>query len=255
VRRVEHVVGRTALDIEGIGERQAELFVERGMVRDVADLYGLRAEDFAGIEGYGDKRIANILNAIEQSKQQPFERVLVGLGIRYVGTVAAQTLAYHMGGIARLMEATREELETIEGIGPTVANSIVDFFQHEENRRVVDKLRTAGVQMTTEHGPRLQHAPLTGKTFVLTGTLPSLSREQASEIIQANGGRVTSSVSKKTSFVVVGDSPGSKLDKANALGIATLDEAGLLAMVQEQGWDQGQGNGQGEPSSQAKLDF
>jgi DNA ligase (NAD+) len=253
VRRIEHFVGRTALDIEGIGERQAELFIERGMVRDVADLYALRAKDFAGIEGYGDKRIANILNAIEQSKQQPLERVLVGLGIRYVGTVAAQTLAYHMGSITRLMEATREELETIEGIGPTVASSIVDFFQHEENRRVVDKLRAAGLQMTTEHGPRLQQAPLTGKTFVLTGTLPSLSREQASEIIQTNGGRVTSSVSKKTSFVVVGDSPGSKLDKANALGIATLDEAGLLAMVQGQG--QGAGNGQGKPSSQPELDF
>lgn len=231
VRRVEHFVSRGAMDIVGIGEKQAELFVSTGLINDVADLYSLRAEHFAGMEGFGPKRIANLLEAIEQSKQRPLDRLIVGLGIRYVGSVAAQVLARHFGRLDAVMAASQTELESIEGIGPVAAASIIDFFQRAEERVVVEKLRAAGVNMTAEVSRQVASAELTGKTFVLTGTLPNLTREQAADLIQAHGGKVTGSVTKKTSYVVVGDSPGSKLARAQSLGISTLDEPALLALI------------------------
>lgn len=231
VRRVEHFVSRGAMDITGIGEKQAELFVNKNLIADVADLYFLRAEHFAGLEGFGPKRIANLLEAIEQSKQRPLDRLIVGLGIRYVGSVAAQALANHFGSLDALMAASQEELEAIEGIGPVAAASIVDFFQREEEHRVVEKLRTAGVNTTSAAPAPAQSDGLANKTFVLTGTLPNLTREQASALIHAHGGKVVGSVTRKTSYVVVGESPGSKLARAQSLGIPTLDEAGLLALI------------------------
>ncbi len=233
VRRIEHFVSRGALDIVGIGERQAELFVNRGMVNDVADLYALRAEDFEGMEGFGEKRIANVLEAIEQSKQRPLDRLIVGLGIRYVGTVAAQALARHFGSLERLMQASKEELEAIEGIGPVAASSVLDFFGQEDNRRLVHKLKAAGLTVTASGSQERRGTALEGKTFVLTGTMPNLSREQAATLIQSQGGKVTGTVSKKTSYVVVGESPGSKLARAQTLGVPVLDEAGLLALFPE----------------------
>lgn len=231
VRRVEHFVSRGAMDIVGIGERQAELFVAKGLIADVADLYRLRAEDFAGMEGFGPKRIANLLEAIEQSKQRPLERLIVGLGIRFVGAVAAQALATHFGSLAALMNASQAEIEAISGIGRVVAASVVDFFQHTANRAVVDKLHAAGVNMQGGASRERQSSRLDGQTFVLTGTLPTLTREQAAALIQSHGGKVTDSVTKKTSYVVAGASAGSKLAKAQTLGITILDEAGLHALI------------------------
>jgi DNA ligase (NAD+) len=233
VRRVEHFVSRGALDIVGIGEKQADLFVTRGMIKDVADLYALRADDFAGMEGFGPKRIANTLKAIEESKQRPLERVIVGLGIRYVGTVAAQALAHNFGSLDQLMNASQEEIEEIEGLGPAAAGSVVEFFQREENRRVVEKLRKAGVTMVASNVPVQRSTALDGKTFVLTGTLPNLTRDEAAQRIHEHGGKVTNSVTKKTSYVVAGESPGSKLAKAQLLDIPVLDEDGLRALLDE----------------------
>ena len=231
VRRVEHFVSRGAMDIVGIGERQAEQFVNAGWIKDVADIYSLTPEHFNGVEGYGPKRVANLMQAIEESKTRPLERLIVGLGIRFVGSVAAADLARHFGSLDAIMAATQEELVAVDGIGPVVAASVVQFFSREENRRVVEKLRAAGLQLSG--GAQRQRAGdgLTGKTFVLTGTLPTLTREQASELIQAHGGKVSESVSKKTSYVVAGASAGSKLARAEQLGVPVLDEEGLLALI------------------------
>lgn len=231
VRRVEHFVSRGALDIVGIGEKQAELFVSTGMVRDVADLYALQVSDFAGMEGFGTKRIGNLMQAIAEAKHRPLDRLIVGLGIRYVGTVAAQALAAHFGDLDNLMNASQAELEAIDGIGPVVAASIVDFFEHAENRRVVAKLKAAGVN-TSAGPPPVQHsARLAGQTFVLTGTLPTLTRDEAAAMIRAHGGKVTDSVTRKTSYVVAGAAAGSKLAKAQSLNIPILDENQLRAML------------------------
>ncbi len=231
VRRVEHFVSRSAMDIVGIGEKQAELFVTQGLINDVADLYYVKSDDLAGMEGFGSRRIANLLQAIEQSKQRPLERLIVGLGIRYVGSVAAQLLARHLGSLDALMNATQAELEEIEGIGPVAAASIVDFFQRPEEQQVIAKLRAAGLTLMATPPPLPQSDGLAGKTFVLTGTLPTLTREAAAALIQAHGGKVTSSVTKKTSYVVAGAEAGSKLAKAQELGIPLLDEDGLRALV------------------------
>jgi DNA ligase (NAD+) len=231
VRRVEHFVSRGAMDIVGLGEKQAELFVTSGLIQDVADIYSLRAEQFAGMEGFGPKRISNLLEAIDRSKQQPLDRLIVGLGIRYVGAVAAQALAERFGSLDALMQATTADIEQIEGLGPAVAGSVVDFFSREENRRVVEKLRAAGLNLTAAAAP-VQSDQLGGQTFVLTGTLPDMTREEAAELIRAHGGRVTDSVTKKTSYLVAGASAGSKLAKAQNLNIPILDQAGLLALLQ-----------------------
>ncbi|NTV65250.1 MAG: NAD-dependent DNA ligase LigA, partial [Oscillochloris sp.] len=233
VRRVEHFVSRSALDIVGIGEKQAELFVGAGLIADVADLYTLQATQFNGMEGFGTKKVANVLAAISESKARPLDRLLVGLGIRFVGSVAAQTLASHFGDLDAIMAAAQADLEAIDGIGPVVAASVVDFFQHPQNRVLVEKLRVAGLNLSAGAPRERQGDGLAGQTFVLTGTLPTLTREQAAELIVAHGGKVSDSVSKKTSYVVAGASTGSKLAKASQLGVAVLDEAGLLALVGE----------------------
>lgn len=233
VRRVEHFVSRGALDIVGMGEKQAELFVQLGLVRDVADLFYLKAEQLEGLEGFGPKRIANLLAAIDAARHRPLDRLIVGLGIRYVGAVAAQALVNALGSLDAIMNARQEELEQIPGIGPVVAASIVDFFARPEHRALIEKLRAAGVEMDGTPQRERQSDALAGKTFVLTGTLPSLTREQASELIVSHGGKVTDSVSKKTSYVVAGANAGSKLVKAQQLGIPVLDEAGLLALIGE----------------------
>jgi DNA ligase (NAD+) len=231
VRRVEHFVSRGAMDIVGIGERQAQLFVESKLIEDLADLYTLKAEDFAGMEGFGPKRITNLLTAIEESKKQPLDRLITALGIRFVGTTVAAALANHFTTLDNLMQATAEEIAAIDGIGPAVANSTVDFFSHESNRKVIEKLKAYGVNTVGAPRPEPKGDALAGKTVVITGTLPSLSREQAAAIIVAHGGKVSDSVSKKTSYVLVGASAGSKLTKAQSLNIPILDEQGLLDLV------------------------
>jgi DNA ligase (NAD+) len=230
--RVEHFVSRSAMDIRGIGERQTEILVEQGLVSDVADLYTLTADDLLKLEGFAQKKADNLIGAIEQSKQRPLESVIIGLGIPQVGTVAAQDLAQRFGSIDALMQATPEEIEEIEGLGPTAAASIREFFSREQNRAVIEKLRAAGITMQASTSREPRGSQLAGKTFVLTGTLPTLTRDEASNMIEAHGGRVTSSVSKKTSYVLAGESPGSKLTRARDLGIPIIGEDELRALLE-----------------------
>ena len=229
VRAVEHFVSRGAMDIEGFGIRQAELFVERGLIKDVADIYSLPWDEIKTLDGYGDKRVAKLQAAVEASKQRPLARLLAALGVRGVGSTVAEALADHFGSLERLMAATAGEVESIAGIGPKLAASVSDWLSHAPNRRVVDKLAAAGVQLADEplEGPVAASQPLSGQTWVITGTLPTLSREAAAALIKAHGGKVTGSVSAQTSYVLAGDKAGSKLDAARKLGVPVVDEAEL----------------------------
>jgi len=231
VRSVEHFVSRGAMEIEGLGTRQAELFVEQGLIRDVADLYSLTAEQLLRLEGFAGKRVSNLLAAIEASKGRGPVRLLTALGIRGVGSAVAETLIDHYGSLEALAGASVEELQQIPGIGPKLAESIATWFGRESNRRVLDKLKAAGVRTWMERARAAGPQPLAGLTFVLTGTLPTMSREQATEFIQAHGGRVSGAVSSRTDYLVAGEKAGSKLERAQKLGVKVIDEAGLRALV------------------------
>jgi len=230
VERLRHYASRDAMDIEGLGAVLAEQLVTQGVVRSIADLYTLDELALARVPRLGPKSIANLLRAIAASKQRGLARLLYGLGIRHVGAQTAQILADRFGSMDALAAASPNDLQACEGIGPEIAESVALFFRQPANRTLIERLRAAGVVMTA---PRRAAAggPLSGKTFVLTGTLPSLTREEAAELIRSAGGSVASSVSKKTDYVVVGDAPGSKLEKARALGIPLLDEAGLRRLL------------------------
>ncbi|WP_052343941.1 NAD-dependent DNA ligase LigA [Kallotenue papyrolyticum] len=235
VRLIEHWVSQGAMDIVGLGERQARLLVERGLIQDVADLYTLTPASFAGIEGYGPKRIQNVLQAIEASKQRPLARLIFALGIPNVGSTLAAKLAEHYRSLDALANASVQELLAIEGIGPHVAESIVAFFADPDNRALIEKLKRVGVR--TEAGPEEtpRDGPLAGKTLVITGTLAGMTREEAADLIRRAGGKVGSSVTRKTDYLVVGAEPGSaKLEKARQLGIPLLDEQAFLRLVGEQ---------------------
>jgi DNA ligase (NAD+) len=226
-----HFAGRRAMDIDGLGDALVDQLVDKGMVKDLADLYSLTHEQVANLERMGDKSAANLIAEIEQSKQADLARLILALGIPFVGERTAQLLAGHFGSLAKLSKASPEELEEVSEVGPKVSESIARFFEEKRNREVIAKLRRAGVRLeekkTTAAGPR----PLDGKTFVLTGTLPTYSRDQAQRMIEEAGGRVAGSVSKKTDYVVVGSEPGSKLEKARSLGVKTIDEAELVKLV------------------------
>ncbi|MEK6686496.1 MAG: NAD-dependent DNA ligase LigA [Pseudomonadota bacterium] len=230
-----HFASRRAMDIEGLGDKLADQMVDNAIVRTPADLYKLGLTALANLERMADKSANNILSAIEKSKQTTLARFIYALGIRNVGEATAKELAAHLGSLDRLIEADNERLQQIPDIGPVVAQSIVDFFAEQHNCEVIEQLRASGVHWDEHAGePELSSAaaPLQGKTFVLTGTLPNMSREEAKESIESLGGKVTGSVSKKTDYVVVGADPGSKYDKALSLGITILDEAGLQALLQ-----------------------
>jgi DNA ligase (NAD+) len=229
--RIRHWCTRGAMDIEGIGDVMAAALVDARLCANVADLYDLDAAALATLPRMGDKSIANILEAIENSKSRGLARVLAALGIRYVGGQNAALLAADFGTIGALERATREELEATEGVGPQIAESVAFFFAQPQNRAVIERLRERGVDMTAPKRERAAAGVLTGKTLVLTGTLPSLTREEAAALIVDAGGKVSSSVSKKTDYVVAGDEAGSKLAKANALGVTVLDEAGLHELL------------------------
>ncbi|MCC7354600.1 MAG: NAD-dependent DNA ligase LigA [Anaerolineae bacterium] len=234
VRLVEHFVSRGAMDIEGFGTNTGALLVEKGLLKDVADIYYLRPEQLLQLEGFKDKKVGNLMAGIAASKERPLARVLAALGIRGVGSVVAQLLADAFGSIDALMAAREEDLQNVEGIGPEISRSIVEYFSIEGNRQVIEKLRRAGVRLAQERRAaeaQAAPAPLNGKTFVITGTLPTLSREEAKTLIEQHGGKVTDSVSRKTDYLVVGEAAGSKLDKARALGVPTLDEAQLRALL------------------------
>ena len=231
--RVRHFCSRGAMDIEGIGDVLAFALVDNGLVNDVSDIYALDAQRLATLPRMGEKTIANVLANIAGSKTCGLARVLFGLGVRMVGAQNATILAGDYGSIDALMAATEADLLTSDGIGEAIAASVVLFFDQEPNRAMIERLRVAGVDLTAPKRARAAAGPLAGKTLVLTGTLPSLSRDEAAAMIVAAGGRVTSAVSKKTDYVVAGDEAGSKLTKAESLGIHVVDEEGLRALLAE----------------------
>ncbi|MBW7651999.1 NAD-dependent DNA ligase LigA [Anoxybacillus sp. ST4] len=230
-----HFVSRQAMNIDGLGEKVIAQLFEHGLVRSVADLYKLTKEQLVALERMGEKSATNLLHAIEASKQNSLERLLFGLGIRHVGAKAAKTLAEHFETIERLQQATKEELTSIHEIGDKMADSIVTYFSKEEVKQLLDSLRSHGVNMVYKGAKRSAdvNAAFAGKTFVLTGTLQSMSRAEAKEKIEALGGKVTGSVSKKTDVVVAGEDAGSKLEKANQLGITVWDEARFFQEIQQ----------------------
>lgn len=229
--RVRHFASREAMDIEGLGDVMAEQLTDLGLVRDISDVYSLDAQKLRTVPRTGEKSIANLLASIEASKRRGLARVLTALGIRFVGEQTAQILAGDFGEIDALAAADADELQRCDGIGPEVAASVRLFFDQPANRAMVERLRSSGVDMTAPKRVRAPEGPLAGKTFVLTGTLPTLTREEAGALIEAAGGKVTGSVSKKTNYVVAGDSAGSKLTKAQSLGIAILDENELRNLL------------------------
>jgi DNA ligase (NAD+) len=229
-QHMKHFAG--VMDIEGLGEKLALRFLEEGLIRDQAGVYDLTAERLAELEGFGEVSARNLIDAIEASKSQPFPIVLFALGLPGIGYVTAQALAEHFGTIDALMAADAEAIEEVEGVGPITAAQIQEELAEEPTRALVERLRERGLRFElAESERRAEGGPLEGKTFVLTGTLPSLSRSEASALIKRAGGKVTGSVSKKTDYVVAGEQPGSKLQRAEELGVDVLDEDGLRALV------------------------
>jgi DNA ligase (NAD+) len=219
------------MDIDGVGEKLCRALFEAGLVKDAADLYYLTKEQLLGLERMADKSATNVLNSIEKSKNRPLARVIFALGIPHVGDQYAELLAEHFSSINDLAKANEEDLPSIPSIGPRIAQSIVAFFRQERNRQIIHKLRKAGVRLERPEnvGEELVSSlPLAGLEFVLTGKLESFSRPEAEAKIKALGGRTGSDVTRKTSYVVVGADPGSKLAKAQKLGIETLSEAEFL---------------------------
>ncbi len=231
-----HFAQRRAMDIEGLGEKLVDQLVDGNVVRNVADLYRLGLSSLIGLDRMAEKSASNVLAAIEASKSTTLARFLFGLGIRHVGESTARDLARHFGRLDALMDASVDDLLRVPDVGPVVARSIHTFFAQPHNREVIEQLRASGVHWPEHDGAAQAKAlPLAGKTFVLTGTLPTLSREDAKTRIEAAGGKVASSVSRKTDWVVAGHAAGSKLDKARELGVAILDEAGLIALLDDSG--------------------
>jgi DNA ligase (NAD+) len=235
LEKIKHFVSRGAMDIDGVGEKLCQALFEAGLVKDVADLYYLTKEQLLGLERMADKSVSNVLNSIERSKNRPLARVLFALGILHVGEQYAELLAEQFYSIDQLAEASQEELSALPSIGPKIAESIVAFFRQDGNRQIIEKLRKAGVRLEREEGKeaRPEELPLAGLEFVLTGKLESLSRSEAEAKIKALGGKAGSDVTRKTSYVVVGAEPGSKLAKAEKLGIKKLNESEFLGFLNQ----------------------
>jgi DNA ligase (NAD+) len=234
-QHVKHFVSKGAMDIDGLGEKQALRFLQEGLISDVADIYELGEEQLQGLDGFGEVSARNLLAAIEASRSRPFKRVLYALGLPGVGYVTAEALADHFGSIDALHTADPEQIEEVEGVGPIMAVQIAESLADERTWELVEKLREKGLRL--EQGDserRARGGPLEGKTFVLTGTLPELTREEAAALIKTAGGKVVNSVSKKTDYVIAGENPGSKLAKAEKYETEVLDEAGLLALLRSQ---------------------
>nr|AAT41954.1 putative DNA ligase [Fremyella diplosiphon Fd33] len=232
---IEHWVSRDALDIKGMGEKLVHQLVDKGLVHSVADLYDLTEEKLYVLERMGQKSAQKLIDAIAQSKNQPWSRVLYGLGIRHVGSVNAQLLTEKFSDVEKITQARQSDIAGIYGIGVEIAESVHQWFQIHANQTLISRLQAAGLQLAnsaetstiTDSNPQF-----TDKTFVVTGTLPTLKRDEAKALIQKAGGKVTDSVSKKTDYLVVGEDAGSKLAKAEALGITQLTEAQLLQMLE-----------------------
>jgi DNA ligase (NAD+) len=224
-----HFASRGVMNIDGLGDALVNQLTDRGVVKDAADIYKLTKADLLKLERMGEKSAENVLREIDNSKKLPLERVIYGLGIRFVGERTAQFLAEHFGEMSAIEKAGEEELEQVEEVGPRIAKSIVEFFAEPKNRELVDELSAAGLTMRGKKKER--GTKLAGKTFVLTGTLPTYSRDEAKKMIEDAGGKVTGSVSKKTDYVVAGADAGSKLDKAKELGVEVIDEQGMRELV------------------------
>ena len=236
IRLVEHFVARGAMDIEGLGEKLAVQLVEAALVADLADLYRLKKSDLLDLERFAERRAANLVAAIEASKERPLSRLLFALGLRHVGLTTAELIIKRYASLDALAAASKEELEAIDGVGPVIAESVAGWFAREHNLRLVGALKALGVN--TERLPReappeddASDRPAAGKTFVLTGSLPSLTRKEATEKIEQAGGTVTGSVSGNTDYLVAGENPGSKLGAAEARGVPVLSEADLIALL------------------------
>jgi DNA ligase (NAD+) len=227
---VFHFAGRGALDIEGLGYETAIALLEAGRLRDIGDVFHLAPESFEGLRGFGEKKVAQILSGIDAARRRPLWRLLVALSIRHVGPTAAQALAPELRSIDAIAGASVEELAAVEGVGPTIAASIRDWFADARHREIPERIRSGGARLV-EEGDAAGPGPLSGLTVVVTGTLAGYSRDAAAAAVQERGGKVSGSVSKKTSFVVVGDSPGSKYDKAVQLGVPVLDEEGFVVLL------------------------
>ncbi len=237
VQKIVHFAGRGSMDIEGLGEERVRQFVDAGLLLDAGDIYSLTVEQLVPLERMAHKSAENLVAGIDASRSRGLASVLVGLGIRHFGPTAAQAVARALGTLDRVEAASVEELTAVDGVGRVIAESVQCFFSVEGNRAVVEKLRRAGLDLTAAAGVVREPPPggetLTGMTFVLTGGLEGFTREEAQAEIEVRGGKVTSSVSKKTSFVVVGESPGSKLAKAEQLGVALLDEVGFVKLLED----------------------
>jgi DNA ligase (NAD+) len=229
---LKHFVSRGAMDIEGLGEKQVALLQERGLLTNAADFYRLTAEQLVELEGFGALSASNLLAAIEASKERPFARVLFALGIEEVGEVTGRNLAQRFRDIDALLSASPAEIAETQGVGEKMALLIRSQLDDQRIQSLIGELREIGLRFH-EEGPPPSEGPLAGRTLVLTGSLPDWSREEATQRIMAAGGRVTGSVSKNTDYVVAGESPGSKLEKAERLGVAVLDEAGLRALLEQ----------------------
>lgn len=243
VRRMGHFAA--VMDVEGLGERTAQLLVERGLVQDAADLYHLKREDLLSLEGFAEKSVDNLLKAIKATKKRPLAQVIAALGIRNVGFTIAQLLAQHYHSLDELAAATQEDLEAVEGMGPHTAGAIVEWFARPRNQAFVEKLRKAGVKLEQVAPAAPVEGALSGLTFVITGTLPTMSREEATRLIERHGGKVTGSVSSRTAYLVAGESPsGTKYRKAQQLEVPVIDEAQLLDLIGREPEEGGETAGQ-----------
>lgn len=229
--RIEHFAQRRAMNIEGLGEAIIDLLVNENLIHNIADIYSLKKDQIAALERMGEKSAQNLLDGIEASKHLPFNRVLFGLGIRFVGEGVAKLLSENFSSIGDLKDASQENLEQIDGIGPRIAESIVRFFKDKHSQQLVDRLAKARVQLTSEKKKITGNSAVAGKTFVLTGGLETMSRDEAKEKIESLGGKSVSSVSKKTDYVIVGSDAGSKLQKAIELGVTTISEKEFLDLI------------------------
>ncbi len=226
-----HWVSQGVMDIEGVGEQFIRRLWAEGLVTSMPDLYRLTKEQLVELDGFQERSASNVIEAIERSKDRPFSRILFGLNIPQVGFVTASALAQYFGSVDRLMEAGQEAIEEVEGVGPDRAEAIADWFADDQNRALVGELRALGLQFETQKSELPSDGPLAGKTFVVSGTLEGFTREEATAALQDRGARVSSSVSRKTTALITGANPGSKLEKAQSLGVEVLDEAGLEALL------------------------
>jgi DNA ligase (NAD+) len=227
---IVHFASRGAMDIRGLGYERVKALLDAQLIADVSDLYDRKKVSLLHlltIEGFAEKSAQQLLDAIDASKQRPLSTLLFALGLRHVGAQGAKLLARHFGTMARLAQATADEIAAVRGVGPTIAEAVAGFFAEPRNRKLIERLGKLGLTLREPQGAAAS-GPLAGQTYVLTGTLPELSREAATRLIEDAGGHVADSVSKKTTAVVAGESPGSKLDKARTLGVAVIDEAELL---------------------------